>query len=187
VGLLSWFRGKKEPASDADKTAAIRDVPEAKVQTCPTCARRLLPGAICPFCHPQHFGDDLPEGTIASAYDSSKTATLGGVLVAGEMAKQHGAKGFLHVIKGANKGASVLLGTRFVSIGRKADENTLAINDPGCSSKHCEVRPVHGGFEIVDLDSKNGTFVNDQRVKQKPLQNRDVIGFANTRIYVGIF
>jgi pSer/pThr/pTyr-binding forkhead associated (FHA) protein len=73
-----------------------------------------------------------------------------------------------------------------VTVGRKVEENVLALNDGGVSSKHCEVRPIQGGYELVDLGSKNGTFVNDKRVKEKTLVNGDLIAFGNTRIYVGM-
>ena len=39
---------------------------------------------------------------------------------------------------------------------------------------------------LVDGGSKNGTFVNDKRVKEQALVNGDLIAFGGTRIYVGI-
>jgi hypothetical protein len=156
-------------------------------RVCAECQRALLPGAPCPFCHPQLFGEDLPEGTVSASYQKQSGVTgMGGVVVANQLAAQHGAKGFLHVYQGANKGLSVLLGNKVVTIGRKAEENILALNDGGVSSRHCEVRPVQAGFQLVDVGSKNGTFVNDQRTKEKALANGDLIAFGATRIYVGL-
>ena len=191
MSFIKKIFGGSEPTpapAPAQAKPAATPAPGGKAGgTCPECQRRLLPGAPCPFCHPQHFGDELPEGTISQNYAPQQGVTgMGGVLVANQLAQQHGAKGFLHVYQGANKGASMLLGTKVVSIGRKAEENILALNDGGVSSKHCEVRPIQGGFQVVDTGSKNGTFVNDKRVKEKVLANGDLIAFGGTRIYVGI-
>ena len=73
-----------------------------------------------------------------------------------------------------------------MTIGRAADQNILPLNDGGVSTKHCEIRAIQGGYQLVDTGSKNGTFVNDKRVKEKALANGDLIAFGGTRIYVGI-
>jgi hypothetical protein len=176
--------GKAQPSPEP-----ARGLPAKKGAICPSCERQMLPGVPCPFCNPQQFGDELEEGTVSSNYkpEGSVKEGLAGVIVADQAAQKHGAKGFLHVFQGANKGATVLLGGKVVSIGRGTGENVLPLNDSGVSTRHCEVRPVDGGFQAVDVGSKNGTFVNDARVKEKPLGNGDVIGFGGTRIYVGIY
>ncbi|MBP7868366.1 MAG: FHA domain-containing protein, partial [Acidobacteria bacterium] len=53
-----------------------------------------------------------------------------------------------------------------VGIGKGA-HNPVVINHPTVSTSHAEIRAVGDQFEIVDLGSKNGTFVNDQPVTDK--------------------
>lgn len=55
-------------------------------------------------------------------------------------------------------------------IGR-ADGCEVRIADPRVSRRHAAVRPTPGGWEIVDLDSRNGTWLNGERVTQALLPN----------------
>jgi len=61
-----------------------------------------------------------------------------------------------------------------VTIGRTPD-NALPIDNPAVSSHHACVFRDGDRFVIEDLDSTNGTFVNEKRVKRQTLQNGDVI------------
>jgi len=56
-----------------------------------------------------------------------------------------------------------ILGDGIVTIGR-APDNGLVVRDPTVSSHHAEIRPDGQGYSIVDFGSKNGTFVNGQRL-----------------------
>ena len=54
--------------------------------------------------------------------------------------------------------------------------NQVEVGDPSVSRKHCSLSEVSSGvFEIADLDSHNGTFVNETRVTRRTLQHGDRI------------
>jgi len=55
-----------------------------------------------------------------------------------------------------------------VRIGR-ADTNAIVLTDGIVSAEHVELRRTPEGWEIVDLDSTNGTFVSGERVTRAPL------------------
>jgi hypothetical protein len=72
-------------------------------------------------------------------------------------------------------------------IGRGHDAN-VTISDPGMSREHAEIvvnatndgRTVH----ILDLDSRNGVYVNDERVSEAELREGDRITLGSTQLLV---
>ncbi|MCX5788994.1 MAG: FHA domain-containing protein [Elusimicrobia bacterium] len=64
-----------------------------------------------------------------------------------------------------------------LSVGRKPDNNVV-IDHPAVSSHHCRIVRRADGFVLEDLDSTNGTYVNDKRVLKVALRDNDVIGLA---------
>lgn len=67
----------------------------------------------------------------------------------------------LVVTKGPLAGQRLELEGELV-IGREGV--AVTIEDSELSRRHAAVRPVMGGFEVEDLGSLNGTFVNGQRI-----------------------
>ncbi|MFG3294312.1 FHA domain-containing protein [Streptomyces sp. NPDC048179] len=67
-----------------------------------------------------------------------------------------------------------------VRIGR-APDNDVVVDDLIVSRHHAELR-AHpgGGFEIVDLNSHNGTYLNGRTVTRAPLGPRDVVGIGHS-------
>jgi pSer/pThr/pTyr-binding forkhead associated (FHA) protein len=61
-----------------------------------------------------------------------------------------------------------------VTIGRLPD-NTVIIDNPAVSSHHACISRDGGRFVVDDLQSTNGTFVNEKRVTRHALRNGDVV------------
>jgi len=66
------------------------------------------------------------------------------------------------------------------SIGRDPN-NVVAISDPSVSRKHCLLRRESDGrFQILDLESRNGTLVNGVTVKEHWLRHGDEIATGDS-------
>src|SRR5579885_806491 len=75
---------------------------------------------------------------------------------------------------GPSRGRLVLLGTTEVSVGRD-DTNSVAIDDAAASRRHFVIRRAGERFQLMDLDSRNGTFVNGVLVRERILEDNDEI------------
>ncbi len=64
-----------------------------------------------------------------------------------------------------------------LTVGRKAD-NDIVIDNPAISGHHCRIALEGGTYYVEDLESTNGTFVNQKRVKKAGVHHNDVIGLA---------
>jgi pSer/pThr/pTyr-binding forkhead associated (FHA) protein len=64
-----------------------------------------------------------------------------------------------------------------ISVGRKPD-NDIVVDNPAISGHHCKIAKNGDAYVLEDLDSTNGTYVNEKRVQKADLKNNDVIGIA---------
>ncbi|CAM5579888.1 ABC transporter ATP-binding protein [Streptomyces abikoensis] len=72
------------------------------------------------------------------------------------------------------------VGRGTMRIGR-ALENDLVVSDLQVSRHHAEFRATGDGrFEIVDLGSHNGTYVNGQPVRQQVIGPNDIVGVGHS-------
>lgn len=69
-------------------------------------------------------------------------------------------------------------GARVFRIGR--DESAdIVTTDPAVSRRHAEIRALGEGWEVVDVGSSLGTWVNGRRVDRSPLVGTTAIGFGD--------
>ena len=80
---------------------------------------------------------------------------------------------------GPLKGSVFVLDTGDFSVGRNPS-NRLSVSDPSLSRQHCVIASRGAQFEIKDLDSRNGTFVNGVPVHERVLADGDEIQIGNS-------
>jgi pSer/pThr/pTyr-binding forkhead associated (FHA) protein len=91
-----------------------------------------------------------------------------------------------------NAPTEVVAISRELLVGRRDDSHNIrpdiALNDPGCSRKHCKFVVNANGLELQDLGSTNGTMINDHTVQPNArvvLKNGDQITIGRwTKILV---
>jgi len=72
-----------------------------------------------------------------------------------------------------------------ISIGRDP-ESDVFVDNPGVSRDHFRLeRTPTGEYQVVDLGSANGTFLNDQSVNTALVRNNDVVRFGKYTLWVG--
>lgn len=74
-----------------------------------------------------------------------------------------------------------------VTIGRDLD-NTLVLDDLMVSRHHAELRrgSTGSGFELVDLNSQNGTYVNGTRVESAEVSIGDTVNVGSTALLLTV-
>ena len=82
-------------------------------------------------------------------------------------------------LAGPSTGKTFGLTTGEFSIGRDP-ANSLFLNDPLISRKHAAIRTTMSGIVILDLNSRNGTFVNAVPVAQRKLEPGDRIQIGDS-------
>ncbi|MDI7266370.1 MAG: diguanylate cyclase [Myxococcota bacterium] len=90
--------------------------------------------------------------------------------------------GGLAIEEGADAGIVVAVGDRPVTVGRETSCD-VRLTDTASSRRHFRVVPdVSGAMVLEDLESANGTFVNDARVARAELKPGDAIRVGETVI-----
>jgi len=87
----------------------------------------------------------------------------------------------LVVKRGPNTGARFLLGQVPTTAGRDRDSD-IFLDDVTVSRRHAEFRPVGGEFQVVDIGSLNGTYVNREPVGSAVLANGDEVQIGKFRL-----
>lgn len=87
---------------------------------------------------------------------------------------------YLLVNDGPNKGTKYLLDEECI-LGRSLDCQ-VQIQDLSVSRKHARISKVTHGYEVIDLGSGNGTYVNDVAVSRHLLKDKDVVRVSQLQL-----
>lgn len=85
----------------------------------------------------------------------------------------------LEFILGPMANQTLPLTDEVTTIGSVAG-NTVVLADPAVSRKHAGIRKIESSYELADLGSTNGVYVNGHKVPKKTLEPGDIIRVGNT-------
>ena len=119
-----------------------------------------------------------PTPAPVAVAEEDKTVILPDEAIAG-MPEIKGAK--LVVVEGPEKGKEFKIEYNEVFVGRGVD-NDITIADKSISRKHFRVRRRFDEFIVVDLQSGNGTRLNNEKVTEAVLKHGDVITIGRTQL-----
>ena len=153
------------PLASAPEVAAAMDAPVAAEASPPVEEIRADAAEVAPAPTPAPAppGMDFdPSRTVAITRENTVTIDYGHItFVSGVLAGQQ----FAVPVEGAY-------------IGREASLSQIVVADPRISKRHLWIGVKDGLVNIVDQDSRNGTFINDprsERITEATLQNGDTV------------
>ena len=89
--------------------------------------------------------------------------------------------GMLVVTRGPNSGSKFALDEPLVTAGRHPD-SVIFLDDITVSRRHAEVRQTEGGYEVADVGSLNGTYLNRERVESARLSDGDELQIGTFKL-----
>ena len=115
--------------------------------------------------------DLSPESAIDAllgSMDAESRSAIESIISGGEE------RAMVVIHRGPAKGARFLITEEKCSIGR-SPENAIFLDDVTVSRAHAQISKGPQGFELLDLGSLNGTYVNNVSVKTVALKTGDEI------------
>ncbi|MEO6260256.1 MAG: trypsin-like peptidase domain-containing protein [Thermoanaerobaculia bacterium] len=82
------------------------------------------------------------------------------------------------ILNGTRAGEKLGLGGSGIRIGRESGICEIVLENPKVSRLHAEVVSIDGKVLLIDRNSSNGTFVNDQKIDKRFLSDGDIIYFG---------
>lgn len=86
--------------------------------------------------------------------------------------------GKLTILSGERAGERIGLGGSGIRVGRENSMCEIALDNPKVSRLHAEFVEMDGRVLLIDRNSSNGTYVNDQKIDKRFLEDGDIIYFG---------
>ncbi len=161
---------------------------QAMAVSCMSCGSDLQAGwDMCPYCGtpvgqvgggapaPQiGMGMGIP-APVGDTGEKTMAINIGDL----DKKEQRSVVGWIVAQNGNHRGEDFRIYDGKNILGTAADCD-IVITDPYLSAKHATIRHENGNFQVTDLDSMNGTFVNQKRCTKSDLIDNDTIRLGRT-------
>jgi pSer/pThr/pTyr-binding forkhead associated (FHA) protein len=135
------------------------------VNFCSSCGAALAPSTVTTVA----FLPDDPSGEVGD-----EELILG----VGELAE---GTGVLVVKRGPDTGAKYVLGNEITRVGRHP-ESDIFLDDITVSRRHAEFSRIDGDYQVKDVGSLNGTYVNRERIETVVLASGDEVQIGKFKL-----
>ncbi len=129
---------------------------------------------------PPDDDDDFPAFESESDLDKTVELSRSAVAKLGALRAQ-GPRPYLLAIGGPASGQMFNLPDKIVTLGR-SHQATITLVDDGISRKHAQIAPKALSWELKDLNSTNGVYLNGERTKEALLEDGDQIRIGSNTI-----
>jgi hypothetical protein len=156
---------------------------------CIRCSQENPEGAR--FC--SHCGNPLARGSGERAAETTSIISLGGsdtgeadfgdesVADAATLDSLPAGTALLVVQRGPNAGSRFLLDSDLTLVGRHVDSD-IFLDDVTVSRRHAEFYRSGNRFTVRDVGSRNGTYVNRERIEEMDLTGGDEVQVGKFRL-----
>ncbi|MET0903340.1 MAG: FHA domain-containing protein [Acidimicrobiales bacterium] len=145
--------------------------------SCPQCGHRNPVGArFCSSC-----GAGLDGGESHTTMSVTVPIDSAAEEVTVDLDELPAGVGMLVVTRGPNSGSRYALDEPLVTAGRHPD-SIIFLDDITVSRRHAEVRQVEGGYQVADVGSLNGTYLNRERVETAVLNDGDELQIGTFKL-----
>ncbi len=137
--------------------------------------------AVCPYCQRTGFQGAASSGSVKTRFETeapkeSAPAPAGRKTVLLTDKRKPPVVGWLVAMNGEQKGEDFRIRDGQNTIGSAPDADII-LRDVAVSGKHASLRYKDQKFYLTDLDSTNGTFLNDgtNSIAREELKDNDII------------
>ena len=137
-----------------------------------------VPDPAAPIPVPQTVSRDALAGMGGAAATGAAVGLGAAAGIAANMANPRAPQRPLAQLVDVVSGESHSITSAQVTIGRERSVSDIALRDPNVSRRHAQLTFTGTDWSIEDLNSTNGTLVNNRRITRCPLRNGDLLTFG---------
>ena len=137
-----------------------------------------VPAPAAPIPVPQTVSRDALAGMGGAAATGAAVGLGAATSIASNMASPRAPQRPLAQLVDVVSGESHNITSAQVTIGRERSVSDIALRDPNVSRRHAQLTFTGSDWSIEDLNSTNGTLVNNRRITRCPLRNGDLLTFG---------
>lgn len=140
--------------------------------------QQSAPRPAAPIPVPQTVSRDALAGMGGAAATGAAVGLGAAAGIAANMANPRAPQRPLAQLVDVASGESHSITSAQVTIGRERSVSDIALRDPNVSRRHAQLTFTGTDWSIEDLNSTNGTLVNNRRITRCPLRNGDLLTFG---------